>query len=299
MRILDVKVGPGRHWKIDAPAAAAPGSPPAAAPAPSRTARIVEAPVLTVSDRLMMVWIGLVGLAVVMATGGGRGDTDTRVVGPAVEASRAPGDAALIAQLRRLQPVPVADARPAPSLPRPDVRGITPLPQVDVGLESPSAPADRRLTVTVAGEVHQPGPLRVEPGTAVLPALMQAGGTTATGSLRRVDLARGGAVRRLDLYDGLIDGPDASLVLQDGDEIRVPPAGASVTIGGHVKRSGTLELAPGDTIARLIAFAGHEGKIKRVELARGDAKKARVVAKGPLEGTRWPALQDGDRIRVE
>jgi hypothetical protein len=295
VRILDVKLGSGRHWTIQTPPA--PGATlPAVAPpeAPSRTAQIVGAPVLTVSDRLMMLWIGLVGLAVVMATGGGRStdtDTDTRPVAAAIEASRAPDDAALIAQLRKLQPVPP-----------PEAQAIAPVPPVEapVEAEAPTSPPDARLTITVSGEVHQPGAMRVEPGTAVLPALMQAGGTTAAGSLRRVDLRRAGQdAKQLDLYDGLIDGPDAGLALQEGDELHVPAAGPSVSISGRVKRAGVLELAPGDTVARLIEFAGLDGKIKRVEIARGDAKKSRIVAKGPLESTRWPPLQDGDRIRIE
>jgi polysaccharide biosynthesis/export protein len=116
----------------------------------------------------------------------------------------------------------------------------------------------RSNQVYVIGDVASPGSYQVSSAGTVLSALYAAGGPTENGSLRSVELRRGGAlVGRLDVYDYLLHG-DASndLRLETGDVIFVPPRGGRVRIWGAVIRPATYELKPGETLAQMIRGAG-------------------------------------------
>lgn len=99
-----------------------------------------------------------------------------------------------------------------------------------------------------------------------------------------------------------MDGPDAGVVLADGDELSVPVAGPSVTLAGRVKRPGTFELAPGDTAARLVAYAGGTtgAGTARLALVRKASKgnKGRLARGSLSESARWPKLANGDLVEV-
>jgi hypothetical protein len=90
-------------------------------------------------------------------------------------------------------------------------------------------------------------------GTA-LTALYAAGGPTPNGSLRRVQIRRGGKlVETLDAYDYLVRG-DASHDprLESGDVIFVPIRGPSVRVVGEINRPGTYELRQGESLADVV-----------------------------------------------
>ncbi|GLC27460.1 SLBB domain-containing protein [Roseisolibacter agri] len=116
----------------------------------------------------------------------------------------------------------------------------------------------RSLQVFVAGDVEQPGSYRVSSAGTALTALYAAGGPTEAGSLRRIEVRRGGRVAgTLDVYDYLIRG-DASgdVRLESGDVVFVPPRLARVRAVGEVLRPATYELKPGETLADLMRSAG-------------------------------------------
>jgi protein involved in polysaccharide export with SLBB domain len=118
----------------------------------------------------------------------------------------------------------------------------------------------RQIRVTVGGEVNNPG-LRILTGLAsAVDAIFVSDGVKKTGSLRNIQILRGGQRIQVDLYSILrgTAGAQAPL-LTDGDRLIVSPLGATAAIVGPVRIPGIYELAPGQpgmTAASLIAMAG-------------------------------------------
>lgn len=146
---------------------------------------------------------------------------------------------------------------------------------------SPSAPTRFALSVNrirvnqifVLGEVERPAAYQVSGIGTVLNALYQAGGPTENGSFRQVEVYRaGGRAAVVDLYDYLIRGSgSAEIRLEHNDRVFVPPAGTQVRIEGAVRRPAIYELAAGETLADLLAFAGGlqaDALVRRIQIDR-------------------------------
>ncbi len=119
--------------------------------------------------------------------------------------------------------------------------------QISLALSAP-----RQIDVLVIGDVEKPGRKTLTAFHSVLDALGEAGGIKKTGSLRRVKLVRNGRSEFIDLYNVMMQaGGNADNTLQDGDRIIVPPLGATVAIGGAVKRPAIYEIKRGDNLSAL------------------------------------------------
>jgi polysaccharide biosynthesis/export protein len=116
----------------------------------------------------------------------------------------------------------------------------------------------RTNQVFVLGEVERPGSYMVSSAGTAITALYAAGGPTANGSMRRVEIKRGGRiVGSLDLYDYLLRGDASNDVrLETGDIVFVHPRGLRIRAVGEVVRPGTYELKPSETLADLIRATG-------------------------------------------
>lgn len=116
----------------------------------------------------------------------------------------------------------------------------------------------RTIRVFVLGDVNEPGSYVVSGLATVSGALYEGGGITQVGSLRNVQLKRNGrVVARLDLYSLLLKGDNSTdRRLQPGDVIFVPPIGATVRVGGAVKRPAIYETIGNATIADAVQLAG-------------------------------------------
>jgi polysaccharide export outer membrane protein len=131
----------------------------------------------------------------------------------------------------------------------------------------------RSNQVFVLGEVEKPGSYMVSSAGTALTALYAAGGPTANGSLRNVQIKRGDrTVSGLDLYDYLLRG-DASrdVRLETGDIVFVAARGLRVRVIGEVIRPGTYELKAGETLADLLRAAGGfqaDASRRRVQIER-------------------------------
>lgn len=116
----------------------------------------------------------------------------------------------------------------------------------------------RTNQVFVLGEVAAPGSYQVSAAGTMLSALYAAGGPTVNGTLRRIELRRGGRViETFDVYDYLLRG-DASndARLEQGDVLFVGRHAARVRIAGEVMRPAWYEAAPGERVANLVNAAG-------------------------------------------
>jgi polysaccharide export outer membrane protein len=173
----------------------------------------------------------------------------------------------------------------------------------------------RSNQVYVVGDVRFPGSYRISSAGTALSALYAARGPTDNGSLRNIQIKRGGKiVEALDVYDYLISG-DASrdARLLTGDVVFVPVHMNHVRVVGEVVRPATYELKPSETLGDAIRYAGGftptaartRVQIERIQAPnqRGEGGRDRVtidVASAAfVEGTgpNLPVLP-GDVIRV-
>ncbi|MGE5927232.1 MAG: SLBB domain-containing protein [Gemmatimonadota bacterium] len=116
----------------------------------------------------------------------------------------------------------------------------------------------RNIQVFVTGAVARPGAYQVSASGSALTALYAAGGPTANGSFRRVEIRRGTAlVDTFDIYDYLLSGINAGgVALQTGDVIFVPVHGPRVKVAGAVVRPAIYEVTSSETLRDVIAAAG-------------------------------------------
>ncbi|GAB4173969.1 MAG: SLBB domain-containing protein [Rhodocyclaceae bacterium] len=163
----------------------------------------------------------------------------------------------------------------------------------------------RSIQILVVGQARRPGSYTVSSLSTLVNALFAAGGPSAKGSMRRIQLKRGDAVvTEFDLYDLLLKGDkskDARLL--PGDVIFIPPVGALVAVSGSVNVPAVFELRGGAaTLGEVIGWAGGLATTasgQRAVVERIEDRKARRVdefALGPEGLAR--TLRDGDVVRV-
>jgi polysaccharide biosynthesis/export protein len=116
----------------------------------------------------------------------------------------------------------------------------------------------RTVQVFVTGDVARPGSYQISAAGTALTALYAAGGPTANGSFRRIDIRRAGQlVDSLDLYDYLLRGDNRHDVrLETGDVIFVRVRQTPVKMAGKVVRPAIYELTEGETLRELLQAAG-------------------------------------------
>ena len=88
-------------------------------------------------------------------------------------------------------------------------------------------------------------------------AIRKAGDITSIGSSRRVEVKRGDSLFTVDLYRVILSGDmEENVFLSNGDAVHVPPAERKVIVSGPVRRPGSIEMIPGETINGIIELAG-------------------------------------------
>ncbi len=171
----------------------------------------------------------------------------------------------------------------------------------------------RSNQIFVVGEVSRPGSYRVSAAGTALTALYAAGGPTANGSLRAVQIRRNGrSVGTIDLYDYLLRG-DASrdARLLNGDIVFVPVHTGRVRVLGQVNRPGTYEVGAGGSLAEIVRAAGGmlpTAARSRIQIERLTPMRDRtrpgsdraVLDVSGTDGGDVPALAlvDGDVVRI-
>ena len=117
----------------------------------------------------------------------------------------------------------------------------------------------RKITVFVVGQSRFPGSYQLSSQATLTSALFASGGPNASGSIRRVQLKRNGAVlSELDLYAFLGNGDKTSDVrLQDGDVIFYPQAAGHMAFVGKVNAPAVFEIKNSqETVAYFLSLAG-------------------------------------------
>ncbi len=160
----------------------------------------------------------------------------------------------------------------------------------------------RTIQINVLGQVNTPGTYRLSPFTTAFNAIYRAGGINSNGSLRNVQVVRGGEViADIDIYDFLFTGrKESDISLQEGDVVMVPPYTELVTVEGDVKLPMKYELKEGETLDKLIEYAGgfasaaYRDDVKVVR-STGHEKEILTVRNAEFGSC---TLQDGDVVTV-
>ncbi|MGA2351635.1 MAG: SLBB domain-containing protein [Terracidiphilus sp.] len=162
----------------------------------------------------------------------------------------------------------------------------------------------RAIQVYITGQARRPGVYTVSSLSTLVDTLFSSGGPSAKGSLRNIELRRGGKVLTdFDLYAMLIGGDKSKdIKLQDDDVIFIPPASSQVAATGSVRNPGIYELRAGETLDDLLHDAGgvsslaSDARIAVERLADHHDRRAMEVAYDAAG--RATTLADGDLIRV-
>lgn len=162
----------------------------------------------------------------------------------------------------------------------------------------------RVIKINVVGDVVSPGTYEFSALNSVFNALVAAGGPTGSGSVRQIEVQRGGKVMyRFDTYQFLAGKLSSQpFSLSDQDYIVVKPLGNVVEVMGAVRRPGLYEVIEGEDLNKLFEWAGGiSGKaylksVQRVTFTNG----AREVLDYDLQepGNMAVTLGDGDEILV-
>ena len=117
----------------------------------------------------------------------------------------------------------------------------------------------RSLQVYVVGQARMPGTLQLPSLATLVNAVFASGGPTSNGSMRNIQLSRGGKIiTTLDLYDFIARGDKGrDLPLQSGDVIIIPPVGPRVAISGAFDQAAIYELKNNQTsIGEILGLSG-------------------------------------------
>jgi protein involved in polysaccharide export with SLBB domain len=161
----------------------------------------------------------------------------------------------------------------------------------------------RGVRVYVTGFVQRPGAYTVSSVSTVLQALLAAGGPSAVGSMRDIQLRRtGSGASHLDLYDLLLRGDrSGDRVLRDEDVIHVAAVGAQVGVIGSVNKPAVFELRNGDSVGEVLKMAGGFSAIadrSRVAVHRLNENSGARIRELPLPQSAGQSLSHGDVLRV-
>jgi protein involved in polysaccharide export with SLBB domain len=162
----------------------------------------------------------------------------------------------------------------------------------------------RSMQIYVTGQARRPGVYTVSSLSSLVDALFASGGPSAQGSLRHIELRRGGkTVTDFDLYALLIRGDksgDAKLLPED--VLYIPPAGGQVAITGSVHSPAIYELRGTETIGDLIDAAGKATTLAssgRISLERTGERQIREAMEFPFDTNGLTtSLASGDIVRV-
>lgn len=160
----------------------------------------------------------------------------------------------------------------------------------------------RTIQVNVMGEVETPGTYRLSSFATVFHALYRAGGVTPIGGLRDIRVMRGGReVARVDVYAYLLEGrQDDDVRLEEGDVVIVRPYELLVDVSGNVKRPMHYEMKRGETLGRLLEYAGGftgDAYTKELRVVRETGREYRLYNVREADFGGW-TLEDGDAVTV-
>ncbi|RYE56387.1 MAG: capsule biosynthesis protein, partial [Sphingobacteriales bacterium] len=161
----------------------------------------------------------------------------------------------------------------------------------------------RSIKVTITGQATKTGTYTISSLSSVYNALNYAGGPSANGSFRNIQVIRGNkVVATIDVYDFILKGFQTNNIrLQDQDVINIPTFDKRVEVTGEVKRPAFFEVVKGETLKDVIDFASgftteaYTAKIKVFQ----NTNKERRIADISAEDYNTYNPQNGDKFIIE
>jgi protein involved in polysaccharide export with SLBB domain len=151
----------------------------------------------------------------------------------------------------------------------------------------------RTIQVFVVGEARRPGAYSISSLSTLTNAVFASGGPLPNGSLRDIQVKRGGVtIDHFDLYDLLLHGDKTKdVALMSGDVIFIPFVGPQVAIVGSIDDPGIYELKGETTVCQSLQFAGGQTAV-----AAGSTVRLERIFEHSMR-----SLEDvnGDRCSVE
>lgn len=161
----------------------------------------------------------------------------------------------------------------------------------------------RTIQINIMGEVRVPGTYTLSAFSSVFHALYRAGGVNRIGSLRSIEVVRGGkTIADLDVYDFIMKGKMSDDIrLQEGDVILVKPYEELVQLVGKVKRPMFYEMKRGENLSALLQYGGGftgDAYRKAVRLIRKSGREHQVYNVDEMDYSVF-RLDDGDKVTVD
>ena len=163
----------------------------------------------------------------------------------------------------------------------------------------------RSIEVFVVGQARNPGKYTISAWSSLVNALLASGGPSGVGSMRSIQVKRGGQiVTTFDLYDLLMQGDKSKDVrLKHGDVVFIPARGNLAGITGQVKVPAVYELKGNEVVEDLLAFAegftatAFQGRLQIERIKDHKLREIKNLDWGK-QSNRAELLRDGDLVHV-
>ena len=160
----------------------------------------------------------------------------------------------------------------------------------------------RSITISILGEVAEPGAYAIPSTSTVFNALYRAGGPTTKGTLRKIKVYRSNRLlAEVDLYKFISEGKMEKIIsFEDQDVIVLDTYQKRIELTGGVRNPGIYELNNEETITDLIKMAGGfepGADTSNVVLRRLNGSDQFIQAVGFNYSS--SDLKDGDVINVD
>ncbi len=166
----------------------------------------------------------------------------------------------------------------------------------------------RTMRVYVVGNALKPGAYTISSLSTLVNALFESGGPGKSGTMRDIQLKRGGeTIRHFDMYDFLLKGDKTKDIrLMPEDVIFIPSVGPLAGIAGNVNRPAIYELKDETRLLDLINMADGLTSVAfkgRVQWQRIEDHKYRTAFEGDLfnlenDKEKNFILKDGDLVKI-
>lgn len=156
----------------------------------------------------------------------------------------------------------------------------------------------RSIKVTIIGEATVSGTYTLPSLASVYNALYACGGPNANGSFRNIQVIRNSVVvSTIDVYQYSLTGSRKNDVrLMDDDVIKISPYAVRVELKGEVKKPGIYDVAKGETLAQIIAYANgftDNAYTDKIQIFKNTSKERQVTTISKSEiGTTIPKSGD-------